>query len=144
MMRRGAGSELPAMLRQTHQHTVTPVGFWRCEAMFHLAKLAPALVIALMPALVSGQDRFFDSNGVTIRYVDQGSGEPVVFVHGFSSNIETAWITPGVFSNLAKDHRVIALDLRGRGKSDKPRNALAAVRVQRSQSSAPPMQISRR
>jgi pimeloyl-ACP methyl ester carboxylesterase len=93
--------------------------------MFHLAKLASALVIVLMPAVVSAEDRFFDSNGVRIRYVDQGSGEPVVFVHGFSSNIETAWITPGVFSNLAKDHRAIALDLRGRGKSDKPRNAEA-------------------
>ena len=90
-----------------------------------LAKWAPALVAVLMPALVSAQDRFFDSNGVRIRYVDQGSGQPVVLVHGFSGNIETGWINPGVFSNLAKDHRVIALDLRGRGKSDKPRNAKA-------------------
>lgn len=28
-------------------------------------------------------DQFFDSNGVNIRYVHQGEGEPVILVHGF-------------------------------------------------------------
>lgn len=90
-----------------------------------LAKWAPALAAVLMPTLVSAQDSFFDSNGVRIRYVEQGSGQPVVLVHGFSGNVETAWINTGVFPNLAKDYRVIALDLRGRGKSDKPTDAKA-------------------
>jgi pimeloyl-ACP methyl ester carboxylesterase len=52
--------------------------------------------------------------------VVQGQGEPVVLVHGYTRSIETNWINPGVFQNLANDHRVIALDLRGHGKSDKP------------------------
>ena len=38
---------------------------------------------------VSAQDQFFDSNGVRIRYVDQGSGPPVVLIHGFSGNLDT-------------------------------------------------------
>jgi hypothetical protein len=58
-------------------------------------KWASALVAVLMPALVPAQDRFFDSNGVRIRYIEQGSGQPVVLVHGFTSNIETGWINPG-------------------------------------------------
>ena len=90
-----------------------------------LDKCIPALAAVLMPTLVSAQDSFFDSNGVRIRYVEQGSGQPVVLVHGFSSTVETGWINTGVFSNLAKDYRVIALDLRGRGKSDKPTDAKA-------------------
>jgi pimeloyl-ACP methyl ester carboxylesterase len=70
--------------------------------------------------LVSAQDQFFDSNGVRIRYVDQGSGPPVVLLHGFSGSLETGWVETGVLPNLATDYRVIAFDSRGHGKSDKP------------------------
>ena len=66
------------------------------------------------------RDRYFESNGVRIRYVDEGSGEPVLLIHGYTATIETNWIIPGVFADLTKDHRVIAFDLRGHGKSDKP------------------------
>jgi pimeloyl-ACP methyl ester carboxylesterase len=65
-------------------------------------------------------DHFFDSNGVRIRYVDHGHGPPVVLIHGYTGNIERHWIATGVFANLMKDHRVIALDCRGHGKSGKP------------------------
>jgi len=65
-------------------------------------------------------DNFFDSNGVRIRYVDQGHGPPVVLIHGYTGYIERHWIATGVFANLLKDHRVIALDCRGHGKSAKP------------------------
>jgi pimeloyl-ACP methyl ester carboxylesterase len=83
------------------------------------------LLISLLPAMASAEDKFFNSNGARIRYVDQGTGEPVVLVHGYTSVIERAWIETGVFPNLAKDYRVIALDLRGHGKSDKPHDPKA-------------------
>lgn len=86
-------------------------------------RLAVVLLIASLPSVALGQDKFFDSNGVRIRYIEQGSGEPVVLVHGFTSTIEKNWVTPGVFSQLAKNFRVIALDCRGHGKSDKPHDA---------------------
>ena len=70
--------------------------------------------------LVSAQDQFFDSNGVRIRYVEQGSGPPVVLLHGFSGNLDASWVETGVLPKLATDYRVIALDSRGHGKSDKP------------------------
>ena len=69
---------------------------------------------------VAAQDQFFDSNGVRIRYVDQGSGPPVVLIHGFSGSLDTGWVETGVLPNLATDYRVIALDCRGHGQSDKP------------------------
>src|SRR5262245_42516828 len=68
----------------------------------------------------SAQDQFFDSNGVRIRYVEQGSGPPVVLLHGFSGSLDTGWVETGVLPTLATDYRVIAFDSRGHGQSDKP------------------------
>lgn len=36
------------------------------------------------------------------------------------SNLDRMWIKSGVFANLSKDHRVVAMDMRGYGKSEKP------------------------
>jgi pimeloyl-ACP methyl ester carboxylesterase len=65
-------------------------------------------------------DQFFDSNGVRIRYVEQGQGPAVVLMHGYTGTLDRHFIANGVFANLAKDHRAIAIDLRGHGKSGKP------------------------
>jgi pimeloyl-ACP methyl ester carboxylesterase len=74
-------------------------------------------------AQTAPQDKFFTSNGVKIRYVDAGRGEPVVLIHGFSSNLDANWGSQGIIDKLSKDFRVIALDCRGHGKSDKPHDA---------------------
>jgi pimeloyl-ACP methyl ester carboxylesterase len=83
------------------------------------------LWVALVSLSAVSQDQSFDSAGVRIRYVDQGSGEPIVLIHGYTSDLERGWVNGGVLSNLAADHRVIALDLRGHGRSDKPRSPSA-------------------
>ena len=83
-------------------------------------RLAVVLLTAGMSTVAFGQDKFFDSQGVRIRYIEQGAGEPVVLVHGYTATIERNWIVSGVFQQLAKNFRVIALDCRGHGKSDKP------------------------
>jgi pimeloyl-ACP methyl ester carboxylesterase len=82
--------------------------------------LGLSVVLASSAAAQTPKDHWFESNGVRIRYIDEGSGEPVLLIHGYTRNIETNWTTTGVVQNLAKDHRVIAFDLRGHGKSDKP------------------------
>jgi pimeloyl-ACP methyl ester carboxylesterase len=61
--------------------------------------------------------------GVHIHFVSEGRGEPVVLIHGFLMDAEVNWIKPGVVKSLAETHRVIALDLRGHGKSAKPYEA---------------------
>ena len=63
------------------------------------------------------EDRFFDSNGVRIRYVEQGRGPAVVLIHRYTGNGDRHWVNTGVFARLAADHRVIAIDCRGHGKS---------------------------
>lgn len=86
-----------------------------------MASLARCFVLAIVwTGAALAQDRFFDSGGVRIRYVDHGAGAPVVLVHGFTGSIERSWIETGVLPELARDYRVIAFDLRGHGGSDKP------------------------
>ena len=65
-------------------------------------------------------DRYFDSAGVRIRYVEHGRGEPIVLVHSYTSDLEEQWIKPGVFAQLSRHHRTIAFDVRGHGRSGKP------------------------
>ena len=68
----------------------------------------------------------FDSNGVAINYNDEGSGPPVVLVHGFAASFELNWRAPGVVAALLAEHRrVIGIDCRGHGKSGKPHDPAA-------------------
>jgi pimeloyl-ACP methyl ester carboxylesterase len=65
----------------------------------------------------------FDSDGVDIAFLDTGGGEdktPVLLVHGFASNVETNWVNTGWVTFLTRaGYRVIALDNRGHGESQK-------------------------
>src|SRR2546425_10061984 len=57
-------------------------------------------------------------DGINLSYLDTGSGEPaVVFIHGWCCN-QTMWGEQT--KAFAPKHRVIAVDLRGMGESDKP------------------------
>jgi pimeloyl-ACP methyl ester carboxylesterase len=59
------------------------------------------------------------ANGQIELYAEEtGIGGPIVLIHGLGESTFT-WrkVVPG----LARDHRVIALDLKGFGRSDKPR-----------------------
>ena len=79
-----------------------------------IRRLLAAIGLALATsAAAQTTDKSFNSNGVQIRYVEQGTGEPVLLIHGYTRSIETNWLETGVFQDLAKDHRVIAFDLRG-------------------------------
>src|SRR5262245_44472256 len=62
----------------------------------------------------------FDSGGVRIAYVDEGSGDPVLLIHGFASNVATNWREPRWLDALtAAGYRAIAYDNRGHGLSEK-------------------------
>ncbi|MGO4705867.1 alpha/beta fold hydrolase [Microvirga sp. 2MCAF38] len=67
---------------------------------------------------------FFNSNGVRIAYVDappeEGHGDPILLIHGFASNYAVNWLNTLWFKTLNKaGFRVIALDNRGHGESEK-------------------------
>jgi pimeloyl-ACP methyl ester carboxylesterase len=68
--------------------------------------------------------RFFNSNGVSIAYIDvpphEGEGDPVLLIHGFASNHAVNWLnTLWVKTLTGAGYRVIALDNRGHGESEK-------------------------
>jgi pimeloyl-ACP methyl ester carboxylesterase len=68
-----------------------------------------------------GSARSFDSNGVQIQYVEKGSGDPVVLIHGFTGSYARHIEAPGLMDRLEKaGYRAIAMDCRGHGQSGKP------------------------
>jgi esterase len=69
-----------------------------------------ALVRSLMP------DRTV--NGVRLYYEEQGSGQPILCIHGAASS---ASVWSGAFESLARHGRVIAYDRRGCTRSERPR-----------------------
>lgn len=55
--------------------------------------------------------------GINLYYEDQGTGEPILFIHGLGSSGQDWELQAAAFS---PHYRVITLDLRGHGRSDKP------------------------
>jgi pimeloyl-ACP methyl ester carboxylesterase len=66
------------------------------------------------------EGHYLDAAGVRLQYTDEGQGEPVLLLHGFAVNSDLNWRLPGITAALARQFRVIALDLRGHGLSGKP------------------------
>jgi pimeloyl-ACP methyl ester carboxylesterase len=79
-----------------------------------------AIVATYLYRLFFRKGAFFEVNGVRLHYVEAGQGTPVILVHGLAAEHAGNWMLPRVFQRLAKKYRVIALDIRGHGKSDKP------------------------
>lgn len=68
---------------------------------------------------------FCQSDGLKIYYetftaTDDDATRPIVLVHGWGADIKRNWIDTGWVEALRSVRRVIALDCRGHGKSDKP------------------------
>ena len=62
----------------------------------------------------------FNSAGVEIAYHDEGEGPPVLLIHGFASNWRVNWQATGWVKTLTEaGSRVIAIDNRGHGESEK-------------------------
>lgn len=92
--------------------------------------MKPILLLALISLLNFGvkntaaelhervKHGFADSNGVKIHYATLGKGPLVVMIHGFPDY----WYTwRHQMESLAEDHQVVAIDMRGYNKSDKPK-----------------------
>jgi pimeloyl-ACP methyl ester carboxylesterase len=73
--------------------------------------------------------RIAGGGGVQLHLVETGdpSGRPIMFIHGVSQ----CWLTWSrqMNSDLADDYRLVAMDLRGHGLSDKPREGYTESRL---------------
>jgi pimeloyl-ACP methyl ester carboxylesterase len=72
--------------------------------------------------------RFAEIDGGRIHYLDEGSGPPLVLIHGLGGQMHN--FTHSLLDRLKQNHRVIILDRPGCGYSTRPRNASAALGAQ--------------
>jgi len=90
--------------------------------------LLPALLLLtnfLYSQTTTDGQYFISFDGTKIYYEVKGDGYPVVLIHGFSGTGQ-GWKTGAVYSDLLKaGYKVIILDQRGNGLSDKPHNESA-------------------
>jgi pimeloyl-ACP methyl ester carboxylesterase len=69
---------------------------------------------------------YADNEGIRIYYKTEGEGPPLVLQHASLATMEN-WYDYGYVSALQNDYRLILLDGRGHGGSDKPRSPDAYV-----------------
>lgn len=89
-----------------------------------------ALAALLVPWPASAQSElqsrhFLTSDSVELHYLEAGSGPPLVFVPGWTM---PAWIWEHQLEHFSAAHRVVALDPRGQGRSEKPSHGYHATR----------------
>jgi pimeloyl-ACP methyl ester carboxylesterase len=96
---------------------------WLCALLWGLCATAHA---AGPPPLKIDLDQFdalkkvvLLPNGQHLAYVEMGDprGQPVVLIHGYTDNARD-WVP--LIPYLSKEFRLIAVDIRGHGRSDKP------------------------
>lgn len=63
------------------------------------------------------QSNYIEVNGSKMHYIDEGQGEPMLFLHGIPTS---CYLWRNVIPFLSDNVRCIAPDLIGMGKSDKP------------------------
>lgn len=67
-------------------------------------------------------EQFVGANGVKLRVIENGTGGPaVVLLHGDGSLVED-FATSGLLDLVATQHRVLAFDRPGYGRSERPRD----------------------
>lgn len=87
-----------------------------------IALLAAAFLLPAKNKSEQPRDGWFTtSDNIKIHYLTLGDrGSWVVLIHGFTGNAKGNWFDNGIAQALAKNHRVVALDNRNHGMSDKP------------------------
>jgi pimeloyl-ACP methyl ester carboxylesterase len=66
--------------------------------------------------------RSFDGTGIEYETIgDTGGRPPLLLLHGFAADSQRNWVRPGIAGALVSaGHRVVMMDARGHGRSDRP------------------------
>ena len=63
-----------------------------------------------------------NNQGTSIHYHVEGDGPPLVLQHGFTSNLQS-WHINGYVEGLHENYKLVLIDARGHGESDKPHDS---------------------
>lgn len=74
------------------------------------------LCITLFLSVLSNAATFI-SDGVEIFYTDEGTGVPIILIHGYTVTADKEFRVKGLTDRLSSEFRVISIDNRGHGKS---------------------------
>ncbi|MEL6179915.1 MAG: alpha/beta fold hydrolase, partial [Myxococcota bacterium] len=69
--------------------------------------------------------RFIEVDGLKLHIQEGGSGDAVLFLHGWPTS---SYLWRNILPEVARRNRVIALDMPGFGRSDKPPEASYSFR----------------
>jgi pimeloyl-ACP methyl ester carboxylesterase len=67
---------------------------------------------------------YFDNDGIKIHYEIEGEGPDLFMIHGFASSMQINWYGANWVKVLKDKNRLILVDCRGHGESDKPADPL--------------------
>lgn len=74
------------------------------------------------------KEHYLEIENTRVRYVEAGSGAVVVMIHGNAGSVDDFDFKN--FGLLCRDHRVVAVDRPGHGKSDRPNGKAATLQFQ--------------
>ncbi len=77
---------------------------------------------------VPPRGRFIDIDGARIHYLDEGSGPPLLLIHGLAGQMHN--FTHSLLGRLQRRHRVVILDRPGSGYSTRAPGGSAAIAAQ--------------
>ncbi len=103
---------------------------WKTLVLASLCLAGSSGCMKIIPAIAPGVDaepsisaafpyesKFVEVLGSRMHYIDEGEGDPILFIHG---NPTSSYLWRNVIPHVRKAGRVVAVDLIGMGKSDKP------------------------
>lgn len=67
------------------------------------------------------EEGYLNAGSVRLRFTAEGDGPPVLLLHGFAVSGDLNWRWSGIIKRWRRRYMVITLDLRGHGRSDRPR-----------------------
>ena len=120
MKLRPAGSPLSASVTTLPKY---PLAIAAAVAVLGIAALVNRSLAKTAERENSPTGKFVTVDGVRLHYVDRGSGEPIVLLHGNGSMIQD-FVSSGLIEMASQKHRVIAFDRPGFGHSGRPRGTI--------------------
>ncbi len=98
-------------------HPVVPATFVTAILLSLGASAQESPTVSAISAEFPFESKFVSVLDSRMHYVDEGEGDPILFLHG---NPTSSYLWRNVMPHLRQQGRIIAVDLIGMGKSDKP------------------------